>query len=148
MLKECILPTKHPVKMPFFSFSVQLPQHWLSTNWCTYVCMHALIARGGICYGPQGQETPISQTSKRFWVRKHTSNIVISPKLSILFSKNNVKYRNFNESFGFCSSERSQDVFQAYLLITSQGDRYLKTWKSAPDCWGVFWLYAPQIDRT
>ena len=54
-------------------------------------------------------------------------------KLSISLSKDDFKYINFNESAGFQSVERAQDVFHAsYLMEILQGDACLKTWKFAP----------------
>ena len=82
---------------------------------------------GGFCYGPRGQETPISQASKIFWVRIQTLNIMVSLKLSIYLSKINFKHFDYNEFSGFCQVERSQDVSRTlYLMAKPQGDPYLK----------------------
>ena len=79
------------------------------------------------CYGPRGQETPISQASKSLWIRKQALNIMVSMKLSISLSKDDFKYINFNESAGFQSVERAQDVFHAsYLMEILQEDPCLK----------------------
>ena len=66
---------------------------------------------GGFCYGPRGQETPVSQASKILWIRKQTLNIMVSLKLSISLSNDDFKFINFNEPGGFYSVERSPDVF-------------------------------------
>ena len=82
----------------------------------------------GFFYGLQGQETPISQASNSFWVRKTTLKIIVSLKLSIVLSKNNFKQINLNETLGFGLVESPQDVFDAlYVMEVPQRDPYIKT---------------------
>ena len=56
---------------------------------------------GGFCYGPRGQETPISQASESFRVGIKTLNIMVSLKPSISLSKNNFKHHNYDDFSGF-----------------------------------------------
>ena len=86
------------------------------------------ITMGGFCYGPRGQETPVSQASKILLIRKQTLNIMVSLKLSILLSNDNLKFIYFNEPGGFYTVERSPDVFHTSCLKEiPRGDPGLKT---------------------
>ena len=62
---------------------------------------------------------------------------MVSLKLFILLSKNNLRYLNNSESSDFYSVKRIQDAILAlHLMAILQGDPHLKSWKSAPA--GVF----------
>ena len=152
---ELLQSTKRSEKWRYDYFSVRcilvgasnFPTLWTVTTVQRHKCIsgiflhfprtlhHKLIdlAIGGFCYGPRGQETTISQASKKFLGQnpnlKHHGVI----ETVNFLSKNNFKYLIIMH-FQVYAKLRGLEMYSdpSIWWPFPQRDPYLKTWKSAP----------------